>query len=226
MSSQLWNSLETLDKGEEGMVQIETSRSERQKSVEKAQAILEGAMQEFLAHGYAATSMDRIAAAAGVSKATVYSHFQDKEGLFTVLIQRLARERFRTIFDPQHPQSLQGEPRIVLRRLATAILDNAIGDPQFHDFMRIIVGESRRLPQLARVYVHNIAKPVIEILSQYLASHSELKLPDPEAAVRVIIGTLVYFVVFQELLDGKKILPMERERLIDTLIYLIVPEGI
>ncbi len=225
MSSQLWNSLETLDKGEEGMVQIETSRAERQKSVEKAEAILEGAMQEFLAHGYAATSMARIAAAAGVSKATVYSHFQDKEGLFTELIQRLARERYRTIFAPQHPQSLK-EPRIFLRSLATKILDNATGDPQFHDFMRIIVGESGRFPQLARAYVHNITKPFIEILSQYLASHSKLKLPDPEATVRVFIGTLVSFLIFQELLHGKKILPMERERLIDTLIYLIVPEGL
>ncbi|NET52594.1 MAG: helix-turn-helix transcriptional regulator, partial [Merismopedia sp. SIO2A8] len=79
------------------MVQTETSRAGRQKPVKKAEVILEGAMQEFLAHGYAATSMDRIAAAAGVSKATVYSHFQDKEGLFTTLIQRLAQERYRTI---------------------------------------------------------------------------------------------------------------------------------
>ncbi|NER30899.1 MAG: TetR/AcrR family transcriptional regulator [Symploca sp. SIO1C4] len=208
------------------MVQTETSRAGRQKPVKKAEVILEGAMQEFLAHGYAATSMDRIAAAAGVSKATVYSHFQDKEGLFTTLIQRLAQERYRTIFDPQHPQSLQGEPRIVLRRLATEILDNSIEDQQFHDFMRIIVGESGRFPQLARTYVQNLAKPVIEILGQYLASHSELKLPDPEAAVRVFIGTLVYCVIFQELLHGKKILPMERERLIETLIHLIVPENL
>ena len=205
------------------MVKKEISRAERQKSVEKAEAILEGAMQEFLAHGYAATSMDRIAAAAGVSKATVYSYFQDKEGLFTALIQRLAGERFRLIFDSPHPKSLQGEPRIVLRRLATQGLDNAIGDRQFHDFMRIIIGESGRFPELAQAYVDNVAQPVIEVLTQYLGSHAELNIPDPEATVRVFIGTLVYFVILQELLHGKKMLPMERDRLIDTLIYLIVP---
>ncbi len=208
------------------MGKTQTSRAEPQKSVEKAEAILEGAMQEFLAHGYTATSMARIAAAAGVSKATVYSHFQDKERLFTALIERLAREKFRAIFDSQHPQPLQGEPRIVLRRLATEILDNAMEDRQFHDFMRIIIGESGRFPQLAQTYVHNIPKPFIEILSQYLASHPELKLSDSEAAVRVFMGTLVSFVIFQELLYGKKIFLMERDRLIDTLIYLIVPEGL
>jgi len=67
---------------------------DRQLSPEKAEAILEGGMQEFLAHGYAATSMDRVAIAAGL-KATVYSHFQDKEGLFIALIQRLVEGKFR-----------------------------------------------------------------------------------------------------------------------------------
>ncbi len=42
------------------------THSDRQKSVEKTQAILEGAMAEFRPHGYAATSMDRVAATAGV----------------------------------------------------------------------------------------------------------------------------------------------------------------
>jgi hypothetical protein len=82
-----------------------------------------------------------------------------------------------------------------------------------------------RFPELAQAYVRNVAQPVIEILTQYLGSHSELKLPDPEAAVRVFIGTLVYFVIFQELLHGKKILPLERDRLIESLINLLVPEG-
>ena len=211
-------------KGEVGMRQAATSRSERRQSGEKAEAILDGAMQEFLAHGYVATSMDRIAARAGVSKATVYSYFQAKEGLFSALIQQLARDRYRRIFNPKSPQSLDGEPRIVLRRLATAFLDSTLKDRQFHDFMRLIVGESGRFPELAQAFVHYIAKPFIEILNQYLTAHSELKILDPEAAVRVFIGTLVNFVIFQELLHGKKVLPMEQDRLIDTLINLIAPK--
>jgi AcrR family transcriptional regulator len=203
------------------MAQTEINSLDRQKSAQKAEAILEGAMQEFLVHGYAATSMDRVAAAAGVSKATVYSHFQDKEGLFTALIQRLVRERCRVIFSSQDSQLLQGEPSIVLRRLATNMLDEIVSDPQLLAFMRLIIGESGRFPELARVFVRNLDKPVIEVLSQYLASRSELKLPNPEAAARVFIGTLVHFVIIQEMLHGKDILPMERDRLIDNLIYLI-----
>lgn len=203
------------------MGRTKTINLDRQKSVEKADAILDGAMQEFLAHGYAATSMDRVAAAAGVSKATVYSHFQDKEGLFTALIQRLVFQKCWTIYNPQESQSLQGEPNIVLRRLATTMLDTAKSDQQLLTFIRLIVGESGRFPELAQSFIHNLDKPVVEALSQYLASRSELKLPDPEAAARVFMGTLVHFMMTQEMLHGKDILPMERSRLIDSLIYLI-----
>lgn len=49
---------------------------------EKAEQILQGALSEFLVHGYAGSTMDRIAKSAGVSKQTLYSYFGDKEGLF------------------------------------------------------------------------------------------------------------------------------------------------
>ncbi|MDJ0704316.1 MAG: TetR/AcrR family transcriptional regulator [Leptolyngbyaceae cyanobacterium MO_188.B28] len=198
------------------------THSDRQKSVEKTQAILEGAMAEFLAHGYAATSMDRVAATAGVSKATVYSHFQDKQRLFTALIQRLVSSKYKTIFGLESDQSLRGEPKVVLRTIAENMLDNIQQNPLLLSFMRVIVGESGRFPSLAQPYVQHMAKPVLELLSEYLGSRTELNLTDPEATARVFIGTLVYYVLLQEVMHGKEILPMERDRIVDTLVELIV----
>jgi AcrR family transcriptional regulator len=97
-------------------------------SPQKSEAILAGAMQEFLAHGYASTSMDKVAAAAGVSKATVYNHFQDKEGLFNALNQQLVEKKFRAVLGPPDAPALQGDPRIVLRQLATNVLDAGMKD--------------------------------------------------------------------------------------------------
>ncbi|WP_279805070.1 MULTISPECIES: TetR/AcrR family transcriptional regulator [unclassified Pseudomonas] len=54
----------------------------RPKDLAKREAILEAAKDLFLSLGYANTSMDAVAAAAGVSKLTVYSHFTDKQTLF------------------------------------------------------------------------------------------------------------------------------------------------
>ncbi|MBV4460086.1 TetR/AcrR family transcriptional regulator [Pseudomonas sp. COR58] len=58
----------------------------RPKDPAKRQAILEAAKTLFLSHGYANTSMDAVAAEAGVSKLTVYSHFNDKETLFSAAV--------------------------------------------------------------------------------------------------------------------------------------------
>lgn len=55
----------------------------RPKDLAKGAAILDAAQRMFLRHGFGGVSMDQIAAAAGVSKLTVYSHFGDKDALFT-----------------------------------------------------------------------------------------------------------------------------------------------
>lgn len=59
----------------------------RPKDPGKRLAILEAATELFVRDGYDGTSVDKIAAAAGVSKLTVYSHFGDKQGLFGQVVQ-------------------------------------------------------------------------------------------------------------------------------------------
>ncbi|MEL6159164.1 MAG: TetR/AcrR family transcriptional regulator [Cyanobacteria bacterium J06623_5] len=198
------------------------NRPERKKSAAKTAAILDGAMQEFLSNGYAATSMDRVAAAAGVSKATVYSHFQDKASLFAALIQQLAADKFRaTSFDFHADNAATGDPKVVLSQLAQELLKDTYRDSQACEFMRLMVGESGRFPELAEPYIANVAKPIIDGLSRYLASHPELALSDPEATARLFLGTLVYFIMLQRVLHGADMMPMEGDRLITTLVDLI-----
>ncbi|WP_414551572.1 TetR/AcrR family transcriptional regulator [Anabaena sp. CCY 0017] len=201
------------------MARLKEGETDRSNSAEKIEKILQGAMQEFLAHGYASTSMDRVAEAAGVSKATVYSHFQDKKGLFKALIEKLASKRFYSILGSQ---PLKGEPYVVLRRLAATALDQMLNDQEYQSFERLLMGESARFPELAQVFIYSIAKPAIETITKYLVAHPELKIPDPEATARILIGSLVHFVITQEIMHGKEIIPMESDRLIDALTHLIV----
>jgi AcrR family transcriptional regulator len=55
--------------------------------MEKRAAILEAAKALFVRNAFAGTSMDAVAAEAGVSKLTVYSHFGDKDNLFREVIR-------------------------------------------------------------------------------------------------------------------------------------------
>jgi len=59
----------------------------RPKDLGKRAAILDAAKRLFVEQGYDGVSMDQIAAAAGVSKLTVYSHFGDKDSLFTEAVR-------------------------------------------------------------------------------------------------------------------------------------------
>ena len=59
----------------------------RPKDPGKRAAILDAAMRMFVAQGFDGVSMDQIAAEAGVSKLTVYSHFGDKDTLFAEAVR-------------------------------------------------------------------------------------------------------------------------------------------
>jgi TetR/AcrR family transcriptional repressor of mexJK operon len=70
----------------------------RPKDPAKRRAILDAAKTLFLSHGYANTSMDAVAAEAGVSKLTVYSHFNDKETLFSSAVMAKCEEQLPPLF--------------------------------------------------------------------------------------------------------------------------------
>lgn len=66
------------------------TKTEKLKLTEiKRRDILDAAIEEFQLHGYALTSIDRIADRAKVSKRTVYNHFKNKEELFREILNCL-----------------------------------------------------------------------------------------------------------------------------------------
>ncbi|WP_242059877.1 TetR/AcrR family transcriptional regulator [Oscillatoria sp. FACHB-1407] len=194
--------------------QIEESSSTR----EKREQILRGAMQVFLSQGYAGTSMDRAAAAAGVSKQTIYSHFQDKEGLFTALIERVTINRMQFDFCAE---AMHGEPAVLLRRLANTFLQK-MTDEEYLALLRVVIAESVRFPELAQLYTRTVIQRAQHSLSVYFKSHLELGIEDPEAIARIFWGSLVSFLVSQEILYGKLVMPMEKERFITNLVELVL----
>jgi TetR/AcrR family transcriptional repressor of mexJK operon len=89
----------------------------RPKDLGKRASILEAAKHLFARDGFAGVSMDQIAAEAGVSKLTVYSHFGDKEALFRAAIQAKCEE----MLPPDLFQlELKGSLRNQLKAIANA----------------------------------------------------------------------------------------------------------
>ncbi len=74
----------------------------------------------------------------------------------------------------------------------------------------------------ARAVVQQIEKPCIDNLTQYLESCPDLQIDDPEVAARAFIGTLIHYLLIGEVLQGRDLLPMDRDLLINNLIDLII----
>jgi TetR/AcrR family transcriptional repressor of mexJK operon len=133
----------------------------------KRAAIVDAATRLFLDHGYVDTSTDQIAAAASVSKQTVYNQFGDKESLFREIIFGVAAtaEQFAAAFADtlEHicgPDQLADALRALARRyLAT------VSDPQVLALRRLVIGEVHRFPELAATYYRHSPAHVLAALT-------------------------------------------------------------
>ena len=115
----------------------------------KREAIVQAAVAEFRTAGYEATSMDRIAAAAGVSKRTVYNHFPSKEALFTLMLEHLWESSTASVdvaYRPDQPLDQQ------LKRLLMQKLE-VLADPGFIDLARVALAEIIHSPERAQAIV-------------------------------------------------------------------------
>ncbi len=221
-------------RGDNGGVQVsetasmsqhpQSSMPPMQNRSEKAKAILEGAFQVFVAQGYAAASMDRIAATAGVSKSTLYSNFQDKEGLFFALVGELTSANRQSVFALLSQTDLQAQPQAVLRQIASSMLDGFEQNQPLLTLMRLVIGESDRFPEIAKKFVVEIIKPMLEQLTLYLSSQPQLKLADPAVTARIFAGSIVHYLMVQKILYGDEVLPLERDRMVDGLIGMMTAQ--
>jgi TetR/AcrR family transcriptional repressor of mexJK operon len=121
----------------------------RKRQAEKRAALLEAAMVVFLAEGYAGTSMQAVAARAGVSKMTLYRHFDDKEQLFLAMFfEQCMRSRDRATVQPARDVR---EATAALEEFARGFC-RAFTDPGMLALFRMLIGETGRFPQLGKTF--------------------------------------------------------------------------
>lgn len=111
------------------------TRRTRMTGAERRQQLLEIGRTLFAAKGFEGTSVEEIAAKAGVSKPVVYEHFGGKEGLYAVVVDR----EMRRLLDGVTGSLTAGHPRELLEQAAFALLDYI---EEYTDGFRILVRDS------------------------------------------------------------------------------------
>ncbi|MBI3444828.1 MAG: TetR/AcrR family transcriptional regulator [Magnetospirillum sp.] len=118
----------------------------RAKPSAKREAILDAAQGLFLDVGYAATSMDSVATLAGVSKATIYAHFDSKDQLFAAMMHRRCDASFAFV-PPDDTSDAARTLTIIAERLLSLLIS-----PEALALYRVVVAESARAPELAKAF--------------------------------------------------------------------------
>jgi TetR/AcrR family transcriptional repressor of mexJK operon len=158
------------------------------RSVEKRDAILRGAKTIFLAHGFGRATMNAVAANAGVSKMTIYRHFEDKEELFAGVIAGLCGQ----IVDQDLEMMLRRPPEIALRAFARKMIGIVFAKETI-ELHRIVIAESRRFPKLGKLFYGTGPERCIVALASYFErhrGHPRLRIGDPRRAAEEFLELL------------------------------------
>jgi AcrR family transcriptional regulator len=150
------------------------------RSARKHAAILDAATTLFLRNGYRGTSMDEIAAAARVSKQTVYKHFADKESLFTEIVVTTVEEIAEPVHREVHALQAGDDLHALARQLVRKVMQ-----PRILQLRRLVIGEAGRFPELGRTFYEQGPGRTIAALAtvfERLTAEGVLRLDDPQLA--------------------------------------------
>ena len=154
----------------------------------KRRQILAGARLAFGELGYQRTSVDVVAARAGVGKATVYNHFEDKQALFLACFSEGAdalREELRRSLG-----EAGGDPSVALRRVGEQVVRTLISPP-FLSLYRHTVAETERFPELGEAFFERGPAVVYRAVAAWLRrweALGALELDDAHAAAVQFVG--------------------------------------
>jgi TetR/AcrR family transcriptional repressor of mexJK operon len=150
-------------------------------SPEKRAQILDGAATVFAADGYEGASMARIAAVAGVSKGTLYNHFDSKAALFTAYVGGKCDHYLAHVFDSANHD---GDPAEVLRGIGKRMVQMMLSDIGLAIY-RVVIAEAAKFPALARGFFDAGPARAIAFMADWLAEETRrgrLAVPDPAFA--------------------------------------------
>lgn len=167
----------------------------------KREAILQAAIAEFRSSGFEITSMDKIAATAGVSKRTVYNHFPSKEALFAEILNRL----WHSITAEQDVSYSCEKPlREQLQALLQAKL-RMLADENFLDLARIAIAATIHSPERAQDMVGRMGERE-EGLTAWIRlaqADGQLKPVEPAFAAQQMHGLLKTFAFWPQISMGQ-----------------------
>jgi TetR/AcrR family transcriptional repressor of mexJK operon len=155
----------------------------------KRQLVVDAAGTLFMAHGYGAVSMDAVARAAGVSKATLYAYFTSKDQLFAAIIGQACEQKIALgEMLPADVSDMRAALTVFGRRLLGFFLEE-----RALAIHRVVIAESTRFPELGRAFYDHGPVALLRAFGAWLAEQTvqgRLGVTDPATAAEQFVALL------------------------------------
>lgn len=166
----------------------------RRRAAARPDEVLDAALALFSVKGFAQTSVEEVARAAGISKAAVYLYFPSKKALLAGLVRRAV--------SPVAALALgaEGEALPVIAGLLRAAVGR-LGEPGVMAVPALVLREAAVVPEIAQVYREEVLDRVLPALRQIIVRGVEagqVRAVDPDLTVRSIIGPVLAHVLLAQ----------------------------
>lgn len=170
----------------------------RRRKDERPAEIVAAALEVFAEKGFAAARLDEIARRAGVSKGAVYLYFETKEDIFRAVVVQAIAPNVGTVraMIAAHPGPLPDLLRSVAARMGQVIETTPIGG-----VLKMVVGEARNFPEIARVWHDELVSQALGALAGAIAAaqdRGEVRPGDPRAYALQLISPILVAVLWRE----------------------------
>ncbi|WP_206352371.1 TetR/AcrR family transcriptional regulator [Tautonia rosea] len=187
----------------------------------KRAAILDAAVEEFATSGFDTTSMDRIAERAGVSKRTVYNHFQSKDVLFEAIVQELIAQTEALPEFPYDPDRDLAEQLVSY----CAKVAELITSESFQGLVRVSLSRFLRTPQLARDTIGDEKRFMARLIRwiEQATADGRLKPVPAEFAAHQLCALIEGFVLWPPIFGlGPNPEPEDRQQIIRSAVAMFL----
>jgi AcrR family transcriptional regulator len=198
-----------------------TASNRAERAAERRAAIVEAAMEEFVARGFAATRIDDVARRAGVAKGTIYLHFKDKESMFEELI----RTALVPLIGRLHaPPAIGGSVRDAVEGFARTFIQE-IATTRRGDIVRLIVAEGPRFPNIADFYYREVVSRGLagmRALIELGVARGEIQQENLARFPQIVVAPALIAVIWQSLFS--KHAPLDATEMLRVHLDLIFGE--
>ncbi|WP_036112090.1 MULTISPECIES: TetR/AcrR family transcriptional regulator [Luteibacter] len=173
----------------------------------RPQEIIEAAIDEFVAKGYANAKLADIARRAGVVKGTIYRYFETKADVFRAVARHLVTEHLSTIENAS--SSADNDVTTVLPMILSQVADR-MSDPRVPGIVRMVLVEGRTFPDLAAVWHDEVIGKVAAFLTANIQrgqSTGSIRKGDPALMLFSIMGPMLLGVLFRDTFPDSSLAP-------------------